>query len=138
MQAVKSSVAAGNAEQALAGVFAAIGGMILALPVVMFLYFLLEAFVGASLGKMILGLKIANADGTKAKPSTLLTRYVIKQSGPILTLLALLLSLSFLKTLGNIASLGVFIGCFVVLAEKKQAFQDMIAKTAVFKKNDIV
>lgn len=137
LQGAAAGVAAGNAEAAAMGFFGMIAGMMLTLPVVMFLYFLVEAFTGASLGKMILGLKIGNADGTQAELKTFLVRYAIKQSGSLLALLGALTGLGFFGTLGTIASLAIFVGCFFVLAEKKQAFQDMIANTAVFKKTDL-
>ncbi|MDQ1265881.1 MAG: hypothetical protein QG635_1033, partial [Bacteroidota bacterium] len=38
----------------------------------------------------------------------------------------------------GIVSLIMIIGCFFVLSEKRQAFHDMIAKTAVYYKENVI
>jgi len=43
-----------------------------------------------------------------------------------------------LGTIGGLASLAIFIGCFMVLGSEKQALHDMVGKTAVFNKADLV
>jgi len=123
----------GAATGGLLGFFAGITiGVTIAIP----LYFLMEAFLGYTLGKLILGIAIAKEDGTKGDIKDFFLRYAIKNSGTLLALLGLL-TLSFIGTLGTIASLAIFVGCFFVLADKKQSFHDMLSKTAVFKKEDI-
>ncbi len=97
-------------------------------------YGLIEAFTGASPGKMILGIKIGTAGGTKADIGLLIGRYAVKNISMILMLLTTLLGIEILGTLGNILGLIIFIGCFFVLANAKQAFHDMILKTAVYPK----
>jgi RDD family. len=117
------------------GFFAGLmAGVAIAFP----LYFLMEAFLGYTLGKLILGIQIAKEDGTKGTTKDFFIRYAVKNSATLLQLLALILSLHFLGTLGSLAALAVFIGCFFTLGDKRQAFHDMIAKTAVFKKEDII
>jgi len=123
----------GAAAGGTVGFFAGIAmGFAIAVP----LYFLMEAFLGYTLGKLILGIKIAKEDGTAGDIKDFLLRYVIKNSGMILSLLGML-TLGFFTTLGWIASLAILVGCFFVLADKKQSFHDMLSKTAVFKKEDI-
>ncbi|MBL6869106.1 MAG: RDD family protein, partial [Flavobacteriales bacterium] len=58
----------------------------------------------------------------KASIDKLLLRALIKITG------------SFVGIIGFI----IFIGCFFVLGEKKQALHDIICKTAVYKKSEIV
>jgi uncharacterized RDD family membrane protein YckC len=99
---------------------------------------LIEAFTGASPGKMVLKLKIGYEDGRNAPVATYVTRWAVKYSGSILTALGLITGISFLGTLGTLAGLVVFVGCFLVLADKKQALHDMAAKTAVFNKADLI
>ena len=124
----------GAAAGGAVGFFAGIAmGFAIAVP----LYFLMEAFLGYTLGKLILGIKIAKEDGTHGDIKDFFLRYVIKNSGMILSLLGML-TLGFFATLGWIASLAIVVGCFFVLADKKQSFHDMLSKTAVFKKEDIV
>ena len=85
-------------------------------------FYVLEGFTGQTPGKMVLGITVANMNGEKATIDKLLLRAFIKIIG------------SFVGIIGFI----IFIGCFLVLGEKKQALHDIICKTAVYKKSDIV
>ncbi len=102
------------------------------------LYFSLEVIYGATLGKMMLGLRIANANRTWADTKTLLTRTAIKNISTTVNILFLITTISLISTLGSILGIIVFIGCFVALSEKKQALHDLIAGTAVFHKAEIM
>ena len=84
-------------------------------------FYVLEGFTGQTPGKMILGITVANMNGEKASIDKLLLRAFIKITG------------SFVGIIGLI----IFVGCFLVLGEKKQALHDIICKTAVYKKTDI-
>ena len=84
-------------------------------------FYVLEGFTGQTPGKMILGITVANMNGEKATIDKLLLRAFIKITG------------SFVGIIGFI----IFVGCFLVLGEKKQALHDIICKTAVYKKSDI-
>ena len=122
------------------GIMAIVGGMlgtIAGMMLVLLLIMLLEAFTGQTIGKMILGIKNGNQDGTPSSTGTLITRAVIKYIGTIMAVLAGITSISMISSLGSLAGFIVFIGCFFVLGEKKQGFHDMIAKTAVFNKTDL-
>lgn len=122
---------------AAGGILGAIMALIVVLPLTYVVYYLIEGLTGITLGKLILGIKVANEDGTTAQVGSLITRWAVKSSGNILTLLGAVLSVSILGTVGGILGLVIFIGCFLVLGAKKQALHDMVAKTAVFKKSDI-
>jgi uncharacterized RDD family membrane protein YckC len=135
---IGASAAGGDdTTAALGGFMGAIAGMLIVAPIVVIAYYLMEALIGATPGKMMLGIKIASEDGTAAPVSKLFMRWVIKSAGNILSILGLLAGVAFLGTLGTIAGLVIFIGCFMVLGEKRQAIHDMLGKTAVFKKSDI-
>ena len=84
-------------------------------------FYVLEGFTGQTPGKMILGITVANMNGEKATIDKLLLRAFIKITG------------SFVGIIGFI----IFVGCFLVLGEKKQALHDIICKTAIFKKSDL-
>ncbi len=101
-------------------------------------YYFLEVLNGASLGKMILGIQIANANRTFADFKVLLNRYLIKHSDTILNVLATLTFISILDLLSFIAAIVIFIGFLFVLADQRQALHDMIAKTAVYYKDQIL
>jgi uncharacterized RDD family membrane protein YckC len=115
---------------------ALLGGMIgliaslLVMAVISMLYSLIEAATGASPGKRMMGLKIAHADGTAGDVQFYLLRWGIKNSGNLLSFV--------LPGLSSVVSLVFFLGCFAALDEKKLALHDMIIKSAVFKKGDIV
>ena len=102
-----------------------------------FFYNLLEGFTGYTLGKLIVGLKVGNQDGTPAETTKLMTRFAIKNISGILSLIALIISIHMFETLSSIFGFVIFIGCFLVFGEKKLALHDMIAKTAVFNKKDL-
>lgn len=138
--AASAAAGAGDNAQAMAamgGLFGAIAGMALAATFIWTIYFLLEGFTGYTLGKLILGIRIASDDGTHAGIGKLLFRWLVKNSGFMLTLVALFTATPSLLTLSRLASLIIFVGCFFTLGVKRQAFHDMIAKTAVFPKGSI-
>ncbi len=119
---------------ALGGVIGAIIGVAIAAALISLVYFLVEGFTGYTLGKFLLGIRIANADGTEAPVSQLLTRYAVKHSNEILRMLGFFLGAPIIVRLGGLAGLIVFVGCFLALSADKQALHDRIAKTAVFPK----
>lgn len=126
-----------QAAAALGGAFGAIAGFAISITLIGLVYFLLEGFTGYTLGKFILGIRIASDDGTKAGVGKLLFRYLLKNSNMVLGLVALFSGVHALATLGNVAGLIIFVGCFFTLGVKRQAFHDMIAKTAVYPKGAI-
>ena len=122
---VEGAMAAG----AVGAGFGALALMYL-LPLV---YSLLEVIKAASPGKMILGLRIRNADGSVANMNTLLTRWAAKNSASLINIVAALTGVALLYTVGTIAGLIIFIGCLFVLGAARQGFHDKLAHTAVYK-----
>ena len=119
---------------AIGGAIGAAVGFVIAAVLIGCVYFLVEGFTGFTLGKLILGIRIANADGTQAPLPTLLGRYAIKNAGSLLRVLSVFSGITALATLGSLAGLVVFIGCFLALGAKRQALHDQLMKTAVFPK----
>ena len=117
---------------ALGGIFGAIFGFVFAAIVIAAVYFLIEGFTGYTLGKLILGIRIASADGTAAPLSRLLGRFAIKNSNSLLGLVALFTGTRAFYSLGQVAGLIVFVGCFLALGVSKQALHDRIMGTAVY------
>ncbi len=122
---------------ALAGMMAGMAGTIAGMLLIFLIIMLLEAFTGQTIGKMILGIKNGNEDGSAASTGTLLTRALIKYIATVMTVLAGITGVAMLGSIGNLLGFIVFIGFFFVLGDKKQGFHDLIAKTAVFNKSDI-
>jgi uncharacterized RDD family membrane protein YckC len=125
-----SSGAVGAAVGAVLGAVAAFGGFV-------FLYSLIEAFTGASPGKMMLGLKVGTDDGRRGSPALYVKRWAIKYSGTLLGLLGAIPGLHALGLLAPAAGLVVFVGCFLTLGDRRQALHDLGAASAVFRKADL-
>ena len=125
------------AAAVLGGAFGAIAGMIIAASLIGTVYFLIEGFTGYTLGKLILGIRIASEDGTAAAVPKLLGRYAVKNCNLLLSLAGLLLGVHALITLGRVGGLIIFVGCFFTLGMKRQAFHDMIMHTAVYPRGAI-
>jgi uncharacterized RDD family membrane protein YckC len=123
---------AAAAAAVLGGMFGALVGFLAAYFLIWVVYFLIEGFTGYTLGKLILGIRVASADGVAAPVTKLLGRWAVKNSGTILAVLALFAGSRALSQLGNLAGLIIFVGCFFVLGTKRQAFHDMLMKTAVY------
>jgi uncharacterized RDD family membrane protein YckC len=124
------SGAVGAAVGAVLGAIAAFGGFV-------FLYSLIEAFTGASPGKMLLRIKVGTADGRRGSPALYVKRWAIKYSGTLLGLLGALPGLHVVGLLAPAAGLVIFVGCFLALGDKRQALHDLGAATAVFRKADL-
>jgi uncharacterized RDD family membrane protein YckC len=121
-----------GAAAALGGIFGAIFGFVVAAIVIAAVYFLIEGLTGYTLGKLILGIRVANADGTAAPVGRLLGRFAIKNSNSILLVLSLFTGIQALVLLGRVAGLIVFVGCFLALGVSKQALHDRLMGTAVY------
>jgi uncharacterized RDD family membrane protein YckC len=128
--------AAGGAEAeavALGGVFGALAGAALGIQLLSLGWIVWEGLTGAALGKRLLKIRIKSEDGSPGKVGTLIARAAIKYVATLLGLVATLTGLAFIDKVGNLGGLLIFIGCFFVLGQKRQAFHDMIAKTAVYR-----
>lgn len=109
-----------------------LGAWVLATIIANISYSLIEGLTGASPGKRVLHIYIANANGSRPSLGTLLGRWAVKNVGSITTFIALVPALSVIESVGTILSLVVFGGCFFVLSQNKQALHDMVAQTAVY------
>lgn len=101
-------------------------------------YYSLEILVGASIGKMILGIQIGRADRRTADSMPLILRYLIKNLASFISIIFLATQIQALNTVSVLFSVAVLVGFFFVLGRKRQAFHDMFAKTAIFYKKDII
>ena len=75
--------------------------------------------------------------GAGVRAALYVKRWAIKYSGTVLGLLGAIPGLHLLGLLAPAAGLIVFIGCFLVLGDKRQALHDMGAASAVFRKADL-
>lgn len=102
-----------------------------------FIYYSTEIIFAASPGKMILNLQIANQDRTKSSFNVLSIRFMAKHLDFIISFIAFITAIQFLEIISSIVGTIILIGCFFILTEKKLSFHDMIAKTAVYKTDNI-
>lgn len=101
---------------------------------ILLLYWALEAFLGFTVGKKLLKIKIADVN-LRHNKKALWTRFLVKHSYSIIGLLAIPFGFVVMTAVGLVTGLLFFvivIGCFFVLGARKQALHDMIAGTAVF------
>ncbi len=119
----------------------AIGGLEGSMAVGVWIFQLINIFLegsrGASIGKMIVKIQIKDQSGTQANNAALWKRTLVKNISFLCLIIATLLSIKFISTVGGILGFVIFIGCFFVLGKNRQAFHDMLAKTAVYSKKDI-
>ena len=111
-----------------------IGGFI----ILGFLNMLLEGIIGQSIGKMMLGIKVGNQDGSTADIGKMMGRACLKSISSICTLLAALVGVGAIATIGSIGGLVIFVGCFLVLGGSKLSIHDMVTKTAIYRKGEMV
>jgi uncharacterized RDD family membrane protein YckC len=97
------------------------------------LYSSLEMIVAATPGKMLLGLRIARADGESAPTSMLLMRWSTKQFPYILAIFQLITFSPFLGAFANLMNLILWIGCLQMLDEDRRSWLDWWARTAVIR-----
>lgn len=107
------------------------------ISLVSILYSLVEFFTGASPAKHMFGIVAAQPNGAPGNTALWGTRWFIKHSSTVLSVLGIILGVSILGTIGSLVALVFIVGCFFALGEEKQALHDKIAKTAVFHKEDV-
>lgn len=96
------------------------------------LYGLIEAFTGASIGKMTLNLKIGNADGSNMTIGLLFRRYFVKNIVWLLFLIGGACGQSFFNAAAMLILLILTIGFFRVLTEKGDSLVDSVAHSSVY------
>jgi len=127
------------AEATYGGIMGAFMGALLGLIVGWIGYILIEAFTGASLGKMILGLKAGTLDGKKGSVGLYVSRAAVKFAWlfPIIIMAIVPASFGAMQILYYALALAFFIGCWFSLRESKQSLHDQITKTAIYYKKDL-
>ena len=90
-------------------------------------YFVLTALMGATLGKMALGMKVVGADGNKARPGSVLVRELIARA------LGAILSAVIGAAIGGIVGVAVAIIIIIMILfdDKRQGLHDKIGGTFV-------
>jgi uncharacterized RDD family membrane protein YckC len=109
------------------------GNFVYVLPLSLLLVFAVEAALGRTGGKLLLGLRVGGEGKTPVIPRQLWGRTALKTSGFSLMVLALLLGSWPLAAAALAAGLVFFLGFFAALAPSRQALHDRLTRTAVFR-----
>jgi len=102
-----------------------------------FLYFIIEGFTGYTIGKLMLGIQVGTQEGIPADQGKLMIRFAFKNISAIVGLIGIASMISIIGTIGSVLGFIIIIGCFFALGENKLALHDMLAKTAVYRKNEL-
>lgn len=128
---------AGAEGDAFAVVLGVIGGAVAGVFATAVLYGLIEAVTGASPGKMVLGIQAGLDDGRRASTRVYVTRWAVKYAGVAAWAAGSVFGHGPLTLLGALVCAVTFLGCLLVLGDRRQAFHDMAATTAVFRRGDL-
>jgi uncharacterized RDD family membrane protein YckC len=97
------------------------------------LYFCFEIVLGATPGKLLMGIRIASDGATLASYGRLLSRWAIKQSPFILLLAASFLGSQILFNIGLGFAAAIAVGTLAALGGSKRAVHDLLTGTAVYR-----
>jgi uncharacterized RDD family membrane protein YckC len=96
-------------------------------------YNLMEAIGGWTPGKLAMGLRVRQADGSPASFGQIFARWLVKHNSVLLFLLTFLGIPA--MVLSGPGQMLIWVGCFLVLTPQRQALHDMASGTAVFEAN---
>lgn len=108
------------------------------------IYIAIEVSMATSIGKMIMGLQIGSANREEAEISQLIIRASLKSGSMIFVIIPLIISnlSASSEMIINFLNSGYgflyIISCLFAFGMKRQTLHDMIAKTAVYKKSNIL
>ncbi len=112
---------------------------LLLLPLLVYLvYFIPEAFMGASMGQMILGIKTGTSEGEKANIIMYFVRYILKHSGLLMVAAGIFWSLPLLAGSGAGVLLIMNLSLLSLLGPKRQALYETLSRTALWKKRILI
>lgn len=99
---------------------------------------LVEAALGFGPGKFLLGLRIGYDDGGRGNPALYLGRWTVKNAGPLLAVLALILGSAWLMVAAESAlALVVLGGGLTLLGREHMALHDRAVHSAVYRAEDV-
>ena len=133
----ESSNNSSNVSDALGGFFIWLISLFWALFIGAFLYNLIEAFTGASLGKMVVGIKIGTQDAQTAFIGRYIVRALLKNFQYILILLTIYTDNEVFIEVMQLYYLFFIVSCFLALGQDRLTLHDRIVGTAVYKKRHL-
>lgn len=112
----------------------ALAGVIAGFAFVGACYMALEAWTGATVGKLVLGLRVAGEDGGPARTGVRVARYLVKNCHLLLGSAAGLSGAWFIGALAPVATIVVVAGSTMILTDDARALHDVVAKTIVVRR----
>lgn len=94
-------------------------------------YNLMEAFFGWTPGKLAMGLRVKNEDGSSPSLGQVFSRWLIKHNAILISLLTFV-GLAPAAFVAPVLQVLVFGGCFMALGASRQALHDQMTHTAVY------
>lgn len=113
-------------------------GIVPVVGVITLVYFSSELFMGASLGKLLLGIRIGSDDRYPAMFPKLLARYIIKNIGVVTSMISYAFATLVFDLAGDFLQFIVYIGFLFTIASRRQSFHDMLSATAVYYAGEII
>lgn len=123
------------AAAAVGGFIGGLLGTIIGPYIASFIMMILECCTGITPGKLILGIKVSNADGSDANLGNIVTRGLLKYQYTWLVIVGTFIGLDFLVTISGLLSIVMFFGIFLIFGEGRQTLWDKMAKTSVAMKD---
>jgi len=123
------------AAAAAGGFIGGLLGTIIGPYIASFIIMILECCTGITPGKLMLGMKVSNADGSDANLGSIVTRGLLKYQYTWVVIVGIFTGLDFLVTISGILSIVMFFGIFLIFGEGKQTLWDKMAKTTVAMKD---
>ena len=120
---------------AFGGFIGGLLGTIIGPYIASFIIMILECCTGITPGKLMLGMKVSNADGSDANLGSIVTRGLLKYQYTWVVIVGSFTGLDFLVTISGILSIVMFFGIFLIFSEGRQTLWDKMAKTTVAMKD---
>jgi uncharacterized RDD family membrane protein YckC len=108
------------------------------ISLIILIYWSLEILEGASIGKFFLGIQICDESRRIASTKQLIERYIFKNLTIIVHFIAFITAIQILDSFPLVLGIIFDVSCLFVFTKRHQGLHDMIVKTAVFHKNDIL
>jgi len=124
-----------DAAAVLYGIIGGLLGTIIGPYIASFMMMILECCTGITPGKLMLGMKVSNADGSDANLGSIVTRGLLKYQYTWVVIVGSFTGLDFLVTISGILSIVMFFGIFLIFSEGRQTLWDKMAKTTVAMKD---
>lgn len=100
-------------------------------PVLLLMYFALEALIGSSPGKRLLGMRVASEDGRLIQPAQSVPRFFVSMSGVLCTVAGIFLGQRIFGIVGDGLSAVMLLGSLLALGGQRRMLHDWLVGSRV-------